>query len=166
MSVRRGTGRQGQRPRDFGQIGRGEQQSLTGRGVKTRVMPTVEYLNYEVVDDQGWDMYDDAVFEKAADAGLDDEDYGTLEVNQGEYILEAAEAQGYDWPFSCRAGACANCAAIVTEGEIDMDMQQILSDEEVEDKNVRLTCIGSPATDEVRIVYNAKHLDYLQNRVI
>jgi len=43
-----------------------------------------------------------------------------------------------------------------------MDMQQILSDEEVEEKNVRLTCIGSAAEDEVKIVYNAKHLDYLQ----
>ena len=129
-------------------------------------MPTVEYLNYEVLDDHGWEMGDDDLFEKAADADLSDEDYGTLEVNYGEYILEAAEAQGFDWPFSCRAGACANCAAILTEGEIEMDMQQILSDEEVDDRNVRLTCIGSPETDEVQIVYNAKHLDYLQNRVI
>jgi ferredoxin len=129
-------------------------------------MPTVEYLNYEVVDDHGWDMYDDDIFQEAADADLADEDYGVLDVNPGEYILEAAEAQGYDWPFSCRAGACANCASIVLEGEINMDMQQILSDEEVEDKNVRLTCIGSAETDEVKIVYNAKHLDYLQNRVI
>ncbi|MFB6310301.1 MAG: ferredoxin Fer [Salinirussus sp.] len=129
-------------------------------------MPTVEYLNYEVVDDQGWDLYADDLFEKAAEADLDDEDHGSIEVNEGEYILEAAEAQGFDWPFSCRAGACANCAAIVLEGEIEMDMQQILSDEEVEDKNVRLTCIGHPSADTVKIVYNAKHLDYLQNRVI
>ena len=129
-------------------------------------MPTVEYLNYEVLDDHGWEMEDDDLFEKAADAGLDAEDYGELEVNHGEYILEAAEAQGYDWPFSCRAGACANCAAIITEGEIHMDMQQILSTEEVEERGVRLTCIGSPETEEVQIVYNAKHLDYLQNRVI
>jgi 2Fe-2S type ferredoxin len=129
-------------------------------------MPTVEYLNYEVVDDQGWEIDDPEVFDKAEDAGLDDEDYGTLEVSEGEYILESAEAQGYDWPFSCRAGACANCAAIVVDGEINMDMQQILSDEEVEEKNVRLTCIGTAETDEVQIVYNAKHLDYLQNRVI
>ena len=129
-------------------------------------MPTVEYVNYEVLDDHGWSMDDDDLFEKAADAGLDDVDYGTLEVNQGEYILEAAEAQGYDWPFSCRAGACANCAAIVMEGDIEMDMQQILSNEEVEERNVRLTCIGSPTEEEVKIVYNAKHLDYLQNRVI
>ncbi|WP_353633216.1 ferredoxin Fer (plasmid) [Halobacterium sp. NMX12-1] len=129
-------------------------------------MPTVEYLNYEVVDDQGWDVHDEQNFERAQELDLSDEDYGTLDVAEGEYILEAAEAEGYDWPFSCRAGACANCAAIVVEGDVEMDMQQILSDEEIEEKNVRLTCIGSPATDDVKLVYNAKHLDYLQNRVI
>jgi 2Fe-2S type ferredoxin len=129
-------------------------------------MPTVTYLNYDMLDDNGWEIGDDDLFEKADDADLGETDYGSLDVNEGEYILEAAEAQGYDWPFSCRAGACANCAAIVKEGDIDMDMQQILSDEEVEEKNVRLTCIGSPDADDVKIVYNAKHLDYLQNRVI
>ncbi len=129
-------------------------------------MPTVEYLNYKYSTITAGTCTTTTIFGEASDVDLDDEDYGTLEVNQGEYILEAAEAQGYDWPFSCRAGACANCAAIVKEGEIDMDMQQILSDEEVNEKNVRLTCIGSPIEDEVKIVYNAKHLDYLQNRVI
>jgi 2Fe-2S type ferredoxin len=133
---------------------------------KEEAMPTVTYLNYDVLDDNGWEIDDDDLFESAEDADLGEEDYGSLDVNEGEYILEAAEAQGYDWPFSCRAGACANCAAIVKDGEIDMDMQQILSDEEVEEKNVRLTCIGSPDADDVKIVYNAKHLDYLQNRVI
>ena len=34
-------------------------------------MPTVEYLNYETLDDQGWDLDDDDVFEKADGAGLD-----------------------------------------------------------------------------------------------
>ena len=129
-------------------------------------MATVEYLDYEVVDDNDWDLYDEGGFDAAADADLGEEEYGTFDVSEGEYILEAAEAQGYDWPFSCRAGACANCAAIVVAGEVDMDMQQILSDEEVEEKNVRLTCVGTPNSDHVRIVYNAKHLDYLEDRVI
>ena len=129
-------------------------------------MPTVQYLNYDVIDDQGWGLEDDDLFKKAEDSDLDQPDYGEFEVFEGEYILEAAEREGHDWPFSCRAGACANCAAILKEGEIDMDMQQILSDEEIEDRDVRLTCIGSAETEDVKIVYNAKHLDYLQNRVI
>jgi 2Fe-2S type ferredoxin len=129
-------------------------------------MPTVEYLDYEVVDDNDWDLYDESNFDEAADAGLGEEQYGSFEVNEGEYILEAAEAQGYDWPFSCRAGACANCAGIVVAGEVDMDMQQILSDEEVDEQMVRLTCVGTPETDEVKLVFNAKHLDYLEDRVI
>ena len=129
-------------------------------------MPTVEYLNYDAITDNEWDLDDDDLFEKAANAGLSGEDYGSLDVYEGEYILEAAEVEGFDWPFSCRAGACANCAAILKSGEINMDMQQILSDDEVEELNVRLTCIGSPESEEIKIVFNAKHLDYLQNRVI
>ena len=129
-------------------------------------MPTVEYLDYQVVNRNDWDTYDEETFDRAADAGLDESEHGSFEVSTSEYILEAAEAQGYDWPFSCRAGACANCAAIVVEGEVEMDMQQILSDEEVEEKHVRLTCVGSPQSDEVKLVYNAKHLDYLEDRVI
>ena len=129
-------------------------------------MPTVEYLNYDALTDNEWDIADDDLFEKAANAGLSGEDYGSLDVNEGEYILEAAEVEGFDWPFSCRAGACANCAAILKSGEINMDMQQILSDDEVEELNVRLTCIGSPESEEIKIIFNAKHLDYLQNRVI
>ena len=122
-------------------------------------MPTVEYLNYDAITDNEWDLDDDDLFEKAANAGLSGEDYGSLDVNEGEYILEAAEVEGFDWPFSCRAGACANCAAILKSGEINMDMQQILSDDEVEELNVRLTCIGSPESEEIKIVFNAKHLD-------
>ena len=129
-------------------------------------MPTVEYLNYEVIDDNDWDLYDEENFEKAAEEGLGDDDYGEFEVSPGEYILEAAEAQGLTWPFSCRAGACANCATIVVDGEVNMDMQQILSDEEVNDKKVRLSCVATAESDDVKIVCNAKHLDYLQDRVI
>ncbi|MFB6197472.1 MAG: ferredoxin Fer [Halobacteriaceae archaeon] len=129
-------------------------------------MAIVEYLNYEVVDDQGWDVYDEENFERAAGMDLPEEEHGFVDVAEGQYILEAAESEGKRWPFSCRNGICSNCAAIVVEGDVDMDGNQALSAAEVEEKAVRLTCIGTPATDYVRIVYNAKHLDYLQNRVI
>lgn len=129
-------------------------------------MPVVEYLNYEVLDDKDWTLEDDDLFQKATEENLGEEDHGEFEVNEDQFILEAAESEGFEWPFSCRAGACANCAAVLKEGEISMDMQQILSDEEVEEKSVRLTCIGTAETDEVKIVYNAKHLNYLSSRVI
>lgn len=129
-------------------------------------MPTVEYLNYEAVEDHGWDAYDTDVFAKAAASDLDEPDYGTIEVAEGEFVLQAAEAQGHAWPFSCRAGACANCAAVVVEGDLEMDMQQILSTEEVEEKDIALSCISTVESDEAKIIYNAKHLDFLRDRVI
>lgn len=129
-------------------------------------MPTVEFLDYEVLADNGWGLDDEDLFEKAAAADLPPDRHGFIDVGEEEYILNAAEAAGFDWPFSCRNGICSNCAAVLVEGDIRMTGNQALSQEEIDENNVRLTCIGTPATEFVRIVYNAKHLDYLQDRVI
>lgn len=127
---------------------------------------TVEYLNYRAIRDQGWSIEDEDLFEKAAAADLDEEDHGTFEAGETRYILDAAEDAGYQWPFECRAASCANCAGIVKEGEVEMEMDLILTEEEVEERNIVLTCQSLARTDEVKLVYNAQHLDYLQDRVI
>jgi ferredoxin len=124
----------------------------------------VEYLNYEVLDEHGWELDDEDLFEKATDTDLNREDHGTLEVNEHDYILEAAENQGDQWPFSCREGSCGTCAAVTIEGEIDMKLNTVLSEEEIEQNDIRLTCIGKPDSDELKIVYNARYLDFLQER--
>lgn len=129
-------------------------------------MPMVEYRNYEVVDDRGWDLSDEGDFERATELDVPEADYGFFEVSEGQYLFEAAEVPGQEWPFSCRDGICSNCAAVVVDGEIEMDGNQALSDAEVEDRDVRLTCIGRPASDYLRVVCNAKHLDYLQDRIM
>jgi 2Fe-2S type ferredoxin len=125
---------------------------------------TVEYLNYNVLDEHGWGLDDTDLFQKAAETDLGEENHGTFDMDENEYVLKAAEDEGYDWPFSCRESSCATCAAIVKEGKIDMTMNNILSDEEIEERNVRLTCVGKPNTDEIKLVYNARYLDSLQGR--
>lgn len=117
----------------------------------------VEYLNYDVLDDHGWSLTDDDLFEKAAAADLDHEDHGRLFVEPGEDLLEAAENRGFVWPYACRGGACSNCAVALVEGEMPTPAGNILTDEWL-DRGIRLSCISSPVSDDAKVVYNVKHL--------
>jgi len=121
---------------------------------------SVEYLNYEVLDDHGWTLEDEDLFEKAAEADLEDPDYGRFEVDPGVTLLEAAEEEGFEWPFACRGGACANCAVAMVSGDLSTPVDHILPEENVE-AGIRLSCVGAPTTDEVTVVYNVKHLPEL-----
>lgn len=121
----------------------------------------VEYLNYETLADHGWDLGDDDLFEKAADANLDEEDYGVMFFSTDRNLLAAAEKEGYAWPYACRGGACANCAIAVVEGEVEMPSNHVLSSDMV-DRGLRLSCISVPKTDELKILYNVKSLPGLE----
>ncbi len=125
----------------------------------------VTYLNYDVLADHGWDADDPGLFEKAARADLDEADYGQFRVDPGESLLEAAENRGHVWPFACRGGACANCAVKLVEGELSMPVNHILPVELME-QDIRLSCNGMPITDELKVVYNVKHMPILEELLL
>ncbi|WP_458188120.1 ferredoxin Fer [Haladaptatus sp. NG-WS-4] len=143
-----------------GEIQEAEHESVTERNQPETTL--VEYLNYEVLDDHQWNLGDGDLFEKASAEGLDPVDYGRITVQPDETLLEAAEKQGFAWPYACRGGACANCAVAVMEGELAMPIDDILSPELLE-QNIRLSCNGVPTTDEMKVVYNVKHLPDLDD---
>jgi ferredoxin len=143
--------------------GRGGDRSLD-RGEESETV-TVEYLNYGVLQRRDWSRDDDDLFEKAAAADLDDAHHGTIEMDQSEYVLDGAEENGLSWPFECRAASCANCCAFLYEGDLEMDMNLFLTDEEVDEMDIRLTCVAKAKSDEVKLVYDARRSDYLQNVV-
>ena len=130
--------------------------------VVRRTDARVEYLDYEAIAEHGWSIDDDDLFEKASAAGLDPEQYGRVLVEPGETILEAAESRNLTWPYACRGGACANCAVLVKEGDVAMPGNHVLSDEQVSEMNARLTCVGVPVTDRVRLVMNVQGLEQFE----
>ena len=117
----------------------------------------VEYLDYQALVDLGWSLDDDDLFEKASETDLDPVDYGRFVVEEGETLLEAAEARGFAWPYACRGGACSNCAVAVVEGEMPDQRGHILP-REMLDRGFRLSCLDGPVSEDLKVVFNVKHL--------
>ena len=73
----------------------------------------------------------------------------------GESILDAALKAGADLPYACKGGVCCTCRALVTEGEVEMEVNYALDEHEVQ-KGYVLTCQSHPRTEKVVIDFDAR----------
>ena len=70
----------------------------------------------------------------------------TINCDDGEFILDAAERQGMDVPYSCRSGACTTCCCKMVSGKVDQSQQSILDDDDMGEGYV-LICSAIPLAD-------------------
>lgn len=77
-----------------------------------------------------------------------------FELYAGDSVLDAVQRVRPDAPFSCRSGVCSTCQAVVREGQVEMDVNYGLSDDEV-GRGYVLTCQSHPTTDHITVDYDA-----------
>ncbi len=74
---------------------------------------------------------------------------------EGDAILDAALKHGADLPYACKGGVCCTCRAKLIEGEVDMDVNYGLEQEEIEQGFI-LTCQSHPRTEKVVVDFDMK----------
>jgi ring-1,2-phenylacetyl-CoA epoxidase subunit PaaE len=73
----------------------------------------------------------------------------------GQSILDAALQQGADLPYACKGGVCCTCKAKLVEGQVEMEVNWGLEQDEIE-RGFILTCQSHPTTDKVVVDFDVK----------
>ena len=104
--------------------------------------------------------------ERAADAAIDAAGQSSVTAmldgrsttfalgRSGQRILDALLQVRADAPYACKGGVCGTCRAKVVDGEVDMERNYALEDDELAAGFV-LTCQSHPRSDTVTLDYDA-----------
>lgn len=70
-----------------------------------------------------------------------------IDIHPNETILEACLREGIEVPFSCRSGACQACKGLLHSGQVAMEINEVLSADEIASGFV-LCCQAKPISEE------------------
>jgi ferredoxin len=70
----------------------------------------------------------------------------TIQVPADQTVLAAAQAAGLDLPFSCSAGVCTTCAALITSGSVNQEDGMGVSPD-LQAEGYALLCVAYPQSD-------------------
>ena len=74
-------------------------------------------------------------------------------LDDGSHLLEAGLSYGLDLPFACKGGVCSTCKCKVLEGEVLMDVNYALEEDEVAAGFV-LSCRAQPISERVAVTFD------------
>ena len=80
-----------------------------------------------------------------------------IECPDEKFILEAAEDNNVELPYSCRAGSCSTCLGKVTKGSVDQPDQTFLDEDQMSSGFV-LTCVAYPTADSTVLTHEEENL--------
>jgi 3-ketosteroid 9alpha-monooxygenase subunit B len=123
----------------------------------------VERAEHELEDAEADDAFTDGAPAAVPEPGpegpvhleveLDGQTYVYDDWQPGTKLLEHLESKGVKAPYSCREGECSACAVRLLEGEVKMQHNDVLDDEDLAE-GIRLGCQSLPVTDVVRVTYH------------
>lgn len=70
-------------------------------------------------------------------------------------ILEGALKQGAELPYACKGGVCSTCRAKLIKGEVEMDVNYALEQDEIEAGFI-LTCQSHPRSEKIVVDFDVK----------
>jgi 3-ketosteroid 9alpha-monooxygenase subunit B len=68
-------------------------------------------------------------------------------------LLDVLLDKGLDAPFSCREGHCGACAVLKRSGEVEMEVNDVLEQQDL-DEGLILGCQARPKSDSVEVTYD------------
>lgn len=83
---------------------------------------------------------------------VDDEEF-EISSEKNITLLEAALREDIDAPYSCKGGVCCSCICRVTEGEVEMPENNLLTEDEIAE-GLTLACKSYPKSDKISIDFD------------